>query len=224
MVRRSLPVRIAGIVLKLLVAALVGLTVGVILWRVFFSANTPGKIAEITPDEALVAAYREKGDNLRIFRQDQYPTTTADRNRGYFTVTRAYFYPDANEVQFIFRYNNSTLEHLKEDYHLDTVPEKSGDWFDLSVVVKDKSGTSRRYHAEAEPVRAETALYTYYRVTVKGIRVTDDTEGVFVDIYYKDDVNYLTDAYGTLCIYSYDGENIYESLGTKDKQRLAGEN
>lgn len=220
MVRRSFPIRIVSLILKLLIAAVIGATVGVILWRVFFSANPPKAVKVLSPNEELIAAYAEKGDDLTVFRQNQYTTTTADRNYGYFTVTRAYFYPDADQVQFIFRYNNATLEHLAEDYALSAVPDKSGDYFDLSLVVTDKDGTRTRYHAEAEPVRAETMLYTYYRVTVKGIDVTDATEGVFVDIYYKEDVNYLTDAYGTLCIYSSDAEDLYESLSGADKKAL----
>lgn len=220
MVRRPLPLRIIGLVLKLVVVALVGVTVGVLLWRMLFSQNVPKSVKDISLNDAILDAYEEKGEDLTIFWQKQQTITTADRNNGYFAVTRAWFYPEADQVQFIFRYNHSTLEHLAADYELNGTPDKGGDWFDLSLVMTDKDGNQTRIHADAEPVREETSLYTYFRVTVSGVTVTDHTEGVFIDIYYKDDVNYLKDAYGTLCIYNAEAENVYVGLAASDRKLL----
>lgn len=220
MVRRSPASRIVGGILKAVAAALVGMTVGVILWRVLFSANPPGSVSRISPNDELAAAFRENGEELSVYWQKQYTTTLAEKNKGYFTVTRAYFFPDADQVQLIFRYNNSTLEHLAADYGLDGVPEKSGTYFDLTVVIRNRDGSETRYHPDPDPVRDETSLYTYFRVTFRGISVTEETEAVFLDVYYNEDICYPEKAYGTLCLYSSDAVNQYVSLPRADREAL----
>ena len=104
------------------------------LWRVF-STGTPGEIDKISSNEKLLSAYAEKGDGLYMFKQHQDIITRADHNSGYFSIPDYVFIPDANQLQLVFRYNNSTLKYLARDKKLDKVPDCSGDYFDVSAVV-----------------------------------------------------------------------------------------
>ena len=104
------------------------------LWRVF-STGTPKKIDTISSNENLVSAYSEQGGDLYMFKQKQDTLTRAEYNYGYFGIPDYVFIPDANQLQLVFRYNNSTLKYLAKDKNLEEVPDRSGDYFDVSVVV-----------------------------------------------------------------------------------------
>jgi hypothetical protein len=207
--------RVIGRVFKGLVVLLVLAINAILVWRVFFSAQTPKSIAPLQANEALVSAYEAHGDKLTLRYQDQSSITRAEGNYGYFSVTQCVFIPEAEQVQIVVRYNNSTLRHLAEDYGLAEVPSRDATLFDVSLVrttdltpenLDDNTDVTKlsvkRYYPSEGTLRDTTTLYTFYRYVFDGVTVEDVTAGVFADIYYVEDIDYNERAYGTLCLYS----------------------
>lgn len=223
--------RIARRIIRSLFLLLI-LAVNVLLiWRMC-STGIPDGIRNLTLTPTLTEAYRESGKDLTFRYQEQNSITRAENNAGYFSVESAVFIPEAHQVQIVFRYNNSTLRHLMEDYGLEELPDKAETWFDVTVAATtDRTPDNRednqdpeqllltRYHATSF-TRETTTLYTYYRYVFDGVDVEPDTVGVFVDVYYKEDIDYERNAYGTLCIYDDESEWKSYRLTSADKKNL----
>lgn len=185
-----------------------------LVWRIFFSTVIPKSVGTMLPNEALSAACEQYGADLTLRYQKQDEITSAKKNYGYFAVVQCVFIPEANQVQIVVRYNNSTLKHLALDYGLSEIPSKDLHLFDVTLIkttdltpdVADDDLTdtstfsSTRYFPSESYVRDTTQLYTYYRYVFDGVEVDDLTIGVFADIYYVEDVDYEKPAYGTLCL------------------------
>ena len=201
---RSRAPRIIGRILKLLGVLLVLFVTCLMGWRVCASEDyeiTNG----LSANESLRAAYAEHGEDL-ILQYQKQPSITRDENSyGYFSVVECVFIPQANQVQLVVRYNNSTLKHLKEDYGLTEIPDRTADHYDVTLTLTsngdDGQLTKQRIHATGEPIRENTLLYTYRRYTFDNVMLTNDTIGVFVDLYYNQDIRYEEESYGRLLIY-----------------------
>lgn len=231
---RSRAPRLIGGILKAVFILLIMTVCAILLWRVLFSGD-PRSVKKLAVNPTLAQAYAEHGNDLVLQYQNQATITRAEDCYGYFSVTRCVFIPQANQVQIVFRYNNSTLRHLKEDYGLAKIPEKSGTYYDVTLLrttdltpddpddnfTDPASLACDRYFANAEPVRTETALYTYFRYTFDNVTVEDLTDGVYVDVYYLGDLNYEEKPYGTLCIYDTYSEWIPYRLTGADRKALA---
>ena len=227
--------RIIGRIFKTILVLLVVAINTVIVWRVFFSANIPDALASLTVTDKTQAAYAQHGDELILQYQDQASVTKGKKDYGYFGAPQVIFIPQAEQVQLVFRYNNSTLKHLAEDYQLPDIPDKSGHLFDVTLALTtdltpentadntDPSTLSvTRYRAtEAYTLREETQLYTYYRYVFDGVRMDEQTVAVFADVYYVQDVQYENDAYGRLCLYSNDQAWLSYDLPSADRKKLA---
>ena len=216
---RSRAPRIIGRIFKLLALLLVVGVSCLVGWRVCASENYD--LAKgLKPNEALKSAYATHGNDLILQYQTQPSITRADKNYGYFSVVECVFIPQAKQVQLVVRYNNSTLEHLKADYGLAEVPDRTKDWYDVTLAITTdltpentadnilpETLQKQRIHATGEPIRENTKLYTYRRYTFDNVEIAADTIGVFVDINYLGDTNelgqidYEKEAYGTLLIY-----------------------
>lgn len=225
-------VRIIGFVLKTLFTLLIAGICGILVWRVFFSTNIPDSVNSLLPNATLHSAYESNGEALTLRYQEQASITRAESNAGYFSVVSCVFIPEANQVQLIFRYNNSTVQHLAEDYGLEQVPSKSEHLFDVSLVRTtdltpsdrsdnlDSSTLSQQRIFPTQSVRDETLLYTYYRYVFDGVQVEEVTDGIYVDIYYVGDADYTLPAYGTLCIYSYDEDWLTYKPSAADRRAM----
>lgn len=211
---RSRAPRTIRLVFKLLLTLLIITVTAILGWRIGCSEDyslTKG----VTPNDTLKAAYATHGDNLILqYQEDRATITKAEDNYGYFSVIEYVYIPQAQQLQVNVRYNNSTLKHLKEDYGLSEAPDRALDWYDVTVAIStdltpdDQTDnlnqdalSIERIHATGEPVRENTTLYSYRRYTFDNVILTDNTVGMFVDIYYNGDINYEKDAYGTLLIY-----------------------
>ena len=117
MARSKYKLRVAGLILKIVGAVLVASVLTVVLWRVIDSNIDPKSMNTMIANDIVCSEYEEHG-NLTVIRQNQSKFTRGDNNYGYFAVTRALFIKEANQLQVVFRYNNSTLKHTKEDYNL----------------------------------------------------------------------------------------------------------
>ncbi len=233
--------RVIGRIFKTVLLALVfGVTI-LALWRIL-SAGDPKAVKMVCANEELVLAYRAADGELNGFSQDQATITRAENNYGYFSVTRWVYFPEANQLQLVFRYNKSTLKHLAEDKNLQDIPSKTGTYFDVSVVKttdltrQDKTDNldastllTERFAPVGDPVREETSLYTYFRYTFRDVVLKDDTDGLFADIYYLGDLTqdgttgqtvYPADPYGALCLWDSQDENIPYRLTSADRKVL----
>ena len=223
--------RVFGRVVKWSISLLLCVICGILLWRVF-SSGDPKEVKYLMGNDALYEAYDAHGDDLVLQYQMQDTITTATYNRGYFSVTQYVFIPEAKQVQLVFRYNNSTIKHLAQDYGLDKIPNKSEELFDLTLVTTiDKTPDNREDNADANTLtmtryypsaatRTETSLYTYYRFVFDNIEVTPDMLYVFADIYYEGDLDYEKRPYGTLCLYDDQSPWVSYKLSRTERKML----
>ena len=219
-------------VVKWSISLLLCIVCGIILWRVF-SSGDPDEVKYLMGNDALYEAYEKHGNDLVLQYQMQDTITTAKYNRGYFSVTQYVFIPEAKQVQLVFRYNNSTIKNVARDYGLDTIPDKSEELFDLTLITTtDKTPENRednqnndalamkRYYPSAA-TRTETSLYTYYRFVFDNIEVTPDMLYVFADIYYEGDLDYEKRPLGTLCVYDDESPWVSYKLSRTERKMLA---
>ncbi len=233
--------RVMKFILKALGLILVFGTIIFFLWRVFTSGN-PKDMERLTPNDVLREAYKAaeaEGRELAVFTQFQenYITSVQDKNYGYFGITDAKFVTDADQIQVLFRYNNSTIRHLVTDYNLPETPDRDEDLYDVTLYVaydltpdisSDNDGNDPasvkfvRYFPTSQSADQKN-LYNFRKFVFDGVDM-DVTENpvlaVYVDIYYKEDVDYDKESYGTLIIYDYaSGRDAYK-LDKKEIEAL----
>lgn len=212
-------------------------TIGILLWRMF-SSGDPASMKTLSANAPLVEAYEQakaEGRDLEIFTQEQPTTiTTAEHNYSYFAVSNAVFIKDADQVQLTFRYNNSTIRHLKEDYGLSEMPSRDAELYEVTlwvvydltpdVVGDDENVEYKRFHPTASETTAEQKnLYNYRKFVFDGVDFSAAEKPVltiYMDVYYVEDINYEEDPYGTLPLYQYVYENQPYTLTDKDIKAL----
>ncbi|MBE6693523.1 MAG: hypothetical protein E7589_02005 [Ruminococcaceae bacterium] len=227
---KSRGIRIVGYVLKAICLVLIFGTIGILLWRIF-SSGDPESMNRLQINDKLCEAYGEHGEDLTMYWLELEETTSVvNKNYGYFSVTRALFIEEAEQVQVTFRYNNSTIKHLKEDYGLSEMPSRDEELYDVSLVVaydltpEDTSDNLKSEEGSVELVRYyptssesdKKNVYNYRKLVFDGVDMNASPNrvlAVYVDIYYNKDINYDKDSYGTLCVYDYITEEKY---GRKD--------
>ena len=237
--RRSKTATAVKYTFKALGLILVFGTIGILLWRVFTAGN-PKDMENLSVNDALVEAWNEaevEGRELTIYTpvmpDGSQITSVLGKNYSYFAVTHNVFIEEANQVQVLFRYNNSTIRHLTEDFGLAEMPAREEHLFDVTLVktndltpndttdnTKVEALSFTRYTPNEGYLRDYSSLYSYYRYTFDGISVDDVTLGVFVDFFYVDAIDYNAEAYGTLCIYSNDCKWLPSSLTSADRAAL----
>lgn len=238
--RESLPIRIMKILLKVICLTIIFGTIIFFLWRAFISTIVPKEVDGLAPNAPLHTAWQtaqEAGKELTYFTQRQSETTTAEHNYSYFTAKDVAFIEDANQIQVLFRYNNSTIRSLVKDYNLDAIPDRTAELYDVTLYVAydltpdnlgDNDGNNPesvkfvRYHA-TESVSAQTLMYNYRRITFDGVDMTvteNPVLAVYVDVYYVEDIDYTKDSYGTLCIYDYATQKDYYDLSKDEIKAL----
>ena len=216
--------KLMGCLVKLLFGLLIFAVCGFLLWRVF-SLNTPDTLTDISVNDAIYEAYGED-DGLYIFRQEQGTITRGARSPGYFSITHTVFIPEANQIQVVFRYNNSTIKNLARDYELDAEPDRSEELFDVNLffsvdltpentednaIISDEG--TRTFRCSSQLVASEEkSLYNYRKFVFDldecGEELSELLDSgtllaVYADIYYVEDMDLEAEAYGTLCLYDY---------------------
>lgn len=124
--RRKYGLRIAGFVLKGLCTAFILSIVALLAWRIIDRDLDPKVIKTVTPNDTLCAVYAEYGKNMTVFCQEQNEYTQESHNYGYFANGGTRIFKEAEQIQFVLRYNNSTLEHTAVDYARYKVTDRSG--------------------------------------------------------------------------------------------------
>lgn len=210
----------AGKILKVLLHTVCILVVfgtfALAIWRISM-LGTPNEIKGLVPNERLCEAYRENGNILTLYHQEQSSLTRAEHNAGYFGAIDVIFVKEAQQLQVVFRYNISTLKHLKEDHFLSEVPDRNGDYFNVTVSVStdltpenkednngnDPSAVKQERYQPTSCTKYQNSIYNYEKLVFDGINVDDDTLAVYLDVYYEGALDYSKQAYGTLCLYDY---------------------
>ncbi len=235
-----------GKLLKFLFICLVITVCIFMLWRVF-STGTPKELKPLSPNDALNEAYLQKGEELYIFEQNYDDITRDERAYGYFALPEAKFIPDANQAQLVFRYNNSTIKSMASDYALESVPDRSEELFDVSLVLfidltpdnKDDNydkGSDTVNEVRCLPTSntsAKTNLYNFYRyvfdfgsaeeeINLGELLESGELIAIHAQFYYNGDLDYEKDPYGALCIYDYRSQLHTVELSGKDKKALEG--
>ena len=240
MSRAARTFRIAGKLVKFAFVLLIIFVNLLLIWRLF-SVDTPSSMKALSPNEALVSAYERNGGEVELVCQEQRSITSAENNYGYFSVTRAAFIPSANQVQIVFRYNNSTLRHTQEDFSLESVPSRDEETYDVSLLLmvdKTPDDESDNFDNSPEAVESyrihpayfkteQTTLYNY-RLFVFDLGELDLAElfdngtllSVFADAYYVGAIDYKDTPYGTLCLYDYITDIKTEKLSGADKKAI----
>ena len=248
MSRLSRGARITGRVIKGLFFTVIFSVIALLLWRIF-SSGDPKSMKALTPNEALAAAYEKEGQDLYMFRQEQRSITSGEDNYGYFSVTDCVFIPEANQVQIVVRYNNSTLRALTEDYDLEEVPSREEELFDVSLTFatdltpenendnlwtdegdRSDSVAMTRVHPTSV-TKDRKQMYNYRRFVfdlgTAELSLSELTESgillaVFADVYYNEDIRYEDEPYGALCLYTYLDETLTVPLEKVDRRALDG--
>lgn len=220
MATKPTPLHIVGVIIKTLFYTLIALMAALLIWRIYFSTNIPKSIERVIITDSLSEAYAEHGEALEIFTQDQATITRAEENYGYFSVEEFIIIPEANEIQVVFRYNNSTIEYIAEDYALDEIPSRDEELFAMSLTKTvdrtpdstadntDTSALKKEVYYPSEVISDQTLLYNYRRVVFENVDITDAV-GIFFDIRFMTDYATLGEGEyvyddpisGTLCIY-----------------------
>lgn len=231
---RLSPWKIISGIIRFLFLTLIAAIVIFFAWRAVSHSTDPKEMTTLIADEPLTEAYGIHGKELELYTQEQGTYTRAERNNGYFFIRQAVFIPQASEVQILFRYNNSTIKALVDDYGLDAVPDRDEHLYDLSLVIKrdltpdiaddyNEEGcyALERYYPSQE-VSGTRNLYNYRKLVFNDIAVDETVLAVFVDIYYVGDIDYDSTAYGTLCIWDFESPNKPIKLKARDIEALEG--
>ena len=240
--------RTASRILRITVTVFVFTVIAFLIWRAFFSANMPDSVTTLIPNEALSKAYEEKGDALLLQYQNLDNITRGQltekeelaqnrkSNYGYFAVTRVDIIPEADQIQIVFRYNNSTINALKDDYGLATLPDRSETLYDVSIVIstdltpdddsdnldggEESVKKTRIFPTESYTVSDEKNMYNYRKYVFENVSLDEFTLALFVDFYYVGDIDYDKTAYGTVCIWDYKTTTRTRALTSADKNAI----
>lgn len=242
MSRVSVTFKYIGRLLKFLIFCIVFTVIIFLLWRIS-SMGTPDSMEALIVDDELRAIYAENDGELDIFTQKQLSMTSAQRNRGYFGIPATAFIPEANQIQIIFRYNNSTIKSIAKDYQLEEVPNRDEDIFKVSLLLQidatpenkeDNSSTDasafRYVRCEAREQKSDKKnLYNFRRFVFDfdsaGVDIAELIEkeqliGVYADVYFIDNFDYENKPDGSLLIYQQDKETLDVKLSKEDKKNL----
>ena len=231
--RKSYYFWIAGKVLYGLLALGIFVMVAYLLWRIYFSDNIPKELKGVSANAVLAESYEQYGEEMHVLTQEQGTITRNENNYGYFAVPQFVYIPEADQMQVLFRYNNSTLEATARDFGLAEQPPKGEIVYDVSLLqIKDltpedlsdnKDGSDtlgeHRIHPTSHTVQT-TALYTFILYTFDNVTVTDDTLVIYFDIYFGGAVDYEATAYGTLRLYHNESDWLEVELKKSDKKAL----
>ena len=234
MARSKYKWRIAGFIFKAICTLVIAAIVILLLWRIIDNNNDPTEMDTVIGNKLLSEAYAEKGDSLHTYYQEQSKFTRGENNYGYFAITQSLIIEDIDQVQFVFRYNNSTLKHTAEDYALSSIPSRDEDVYDVTITIMydltpenkdDNDGTdteavSFKRLFPTDMISAKKTLYNYRKFVFDGIVIDESVIAVYADFYYVGDIDYDKKPYGSLLIYHEDEKNIDYKLTRNDKKAI----
>ena len=141
----------------------------------------------------LDAAYSD-GIPPEAFTQDPV-TPYDDKNKAHFFYRFFVAIPDAKQIQLTLRYNDSTLEDIKTDMKLDTLP--AGDDARFSFYLRDASG---KVYAHTHATYSHFMIYNYRRVVFDNVD-TSVSGMLYLDVYFGDADPETDVPYGSMLVY-----------------------
>ncbi len=236
MPRKKYGWRIVGFIFKGIGTLIIVGIIGLLAWRIIDRSIDPKIIKTITPNEILCQTYKERGGELTLYTQEQNEYTQEEKSYGCFANGGTVFIEEADQVQFVLRYNNSTLEHTANKYYLNSIPSRDEHIYDVTLLImydltpdnEDDNDGSVPEAVRYERVFAtdffahKKTLYNYRKFTFDGVNIDETVLAVYADIYYVGDLNYNDETYGTLLIYSYEDENEAVKMSAADKKAIEG--
>ena len=216
--------------------ALAALLFIVMIWRINTLERVPSEMKILSVNQATYQAYvqaAERGESLSMFTQGKIdPMTTNEEAYGYFWLADTVLLPDAQQLQLVVRYNNSTLEHLASDYHLAAVPDREETVVVIRLRViedatpddptdnaKESSWTTYTLEPTGEPRMGQKDVYNYRRYVFDGVPMHRDVIGLVVEFYYAGEAD-ADQPLGELYAYYYEAENEIVNLTKKDQFAL----
>ena len=245
MVRGRYGWRIVGFIFKAICALMIAVVVGILAWRIVDRSITPKAVKTIIPNHKLCDVYEKNDGKLTLYCQENTNEyTQEDHNYGYFANAGTVFIDEADQVQFILRYNKSTLEHVAEDFKLSEIPSREINNFDVSLVImydltpendKDNDGKTPeaveyvRISPSGEELSYQKTLYNYHKYVFDGVEIAfDEAEAddrilaIYIDVYYVGELDYDERPLGTLLIYHYTYPNKEYTLTKNDIKAIEG--
>lgn len=247
---RPHPMHKLGKILGRIITCICFLVIALLFFRMCSQNKIPESVKTLSVNGSLLSAYRDKGESLPIIYQDYeiYSTennvrvnesgkTVANAGKAYFAVPQAIFIPDADQVQLVLRYNNSTLKYLAEDYPslCPDVPDRSENVYDVTLVKvtdltpdistdnEDKKYLSEERFNITDIISDESGLHNFRRLTFEGFEL-EGAMTVYLCIYYKEAVDYDAPPYATVTIYEQGEKDHSYELTKSDKAALEGTN
>ena len=229
------PSKLASVILKSLkwlLLSLAALVFALMIWRINAMENVPKSMKTLTVTEQTYAAYmaaEQRGEKLQLFTQGKIdPVTTTKEAYGYFWIADSVIIPDAQQVQVVVRYNNSTLTHLADDFLLQEIPSREEEVIVVRLrVIKDATpddptdNDDEDAWVDAEVLvplddvrRGEKDVYNYRRYVFDGVVLDKDVIGLALDFYYVGALD-AEQPVASLFVYYVDAENQMVDL-TKD--------
>ncbi len=234
MAYRPSPLKIIGNVIRTLLYSLIAAMVLFLVWRIWFSTKMPETIKKLNINQPLKEAYAAADGQLYAFDQPQEEFTRGDDNYGYFSIEDYVIIPDAHQVQIVFRYNNSTVEKLVEDFESVTqVPDRKQKLYEVTLLKTtdltpddpdDNTSELSRSETRYEPteiITEYTLLYSFHRIIFDNVDINEEDIALFADIYYVGEVNYEELPYGSICLYDDQMRSRDYEFDKADLKRLA---
>ena len=187
-----------GKVIKWFFISLAALVFVVMIWRINTMESVPADMKALTMNDRLYAAYLQGGEDLHMITQSKLdPVSTNEEAYGYFWIADAVIIPDAQQLQLVVRYNNSTLEHLASDFKLPAIPSRDDEVIAVRLRVitdatpgdptdndEETAWVSHTVEPTGAPRVGKKDVYNYRRYVFDDITMTDDLIGLAVDFYY----------------------------------------
>ena len=225
--RKSYTLWILGHVLRALCGLAIFAMCAFLVWRVAFSQKPPKDMRYLADNEILSAAYEANGGELTVLTQDQIPyTQAADKNYAYYNLDHCVFLKEADQVQLVLFYNDSTLERLQQELGLATCPPRGEEVFSVVLTqyvdVTPDGGETQTEPREFTPTATQygtNSMYTFVRYTFDGVDLEDvETVVIFLDIFYADEA----ESRGTLRLYHRESLSEERTLNNKERKEIEG--
>ncbi len=219
---------ILGHVLRALFAALIAFICLFLGWRMVFSKRPAKELRTLSDNAVLSAAYEEHGMISIMEQPDQVRYTEGEDNYADYHVSWCVFLEEADQVQLLFLYNNSTLRDVSEQLEIAPALPRGEEVFGVELLMLidiSPEGHVGEPIIEERVVRATSCemgvnrLYTFSRYTFDGVDITDAVKVVYLDIYYE---NGERTELGTMRLYHAESEAAYRSLTAKEEDIIKG--
>lgn len=203
--------KIAGKLIRILILLLIFSIIGFFIFRIWLSSYYPKEAKGIVFTEDLLAYYEANGEldaktqTLR-FNYD-------DSKAGYFFAGELIVVEGAGALQISLRYNDSTLDALREKYPASFADGDVPFEFRLVGAPPEEGASGPAYHpSERKPSRF--LMYNYERLCFDGVDFTD-MPWLRIEVYLPGEEK----AVCTLLVYENHTEyNVFSPYSVKEKE------